>query len=83
MDLSFKDTTDTGVSRPSTQVSGHFILRYFNRSTALPLFVILLLFFLLCSSIYLVFRVEALQKQVIYSSITCKSLSKLGFFDIL
>ena len=40
------------------------ILGHLSKSTVLSIFVIVLLIFLFCSSLYLVFRIDSLQRQV-------------------
>ena len=56
-----RSSTTSGPTTLSTQ-NGYFSI--FTRSSIISVFVILLLVFLLCSSIYLVFRVDALERQV-------------------
>ena len=43
---------------------GMGILGHLSKSTILSIFVIVLLIFLFCSSLYLVFRIDSLQRQV-------------------
>jgi len=50
--------------RSSILSNGGGILSHLSRSTILSIFVVVLLIFLFCSSMYLVFRVDSLQRQV-------------------
>jgi len=50
--------------RSSILSNGCGILSHLSRSTILSIFVVVLLIFLFCSSMYLVFRVDSLQRQV-------------------
>ena len=66
-----RSSTTSGPTTLSTQ-NGYFSI--FTRSSIISVFVILLLVFLLCSSIYLVFRVDALERQVRF----CRSFWLFG-----
>ena len=46
------------------------ILGQLSKSTILSIFVIVLLIFLFCSSLYLVFRIDSLQRQVFFRYIS-------------
>jgi len=50
--------------RTSTSSGNGGLLGHLSKSTIMSVFVILLLVFLFCSSLYLVFRIDALQRQV-------------------
>lgn len=50
--------------RSSTSSGNVGLLGHLSKSTIMSVFVILLLIFLFCSSLYLVFRIDALQRQV-------------------
>ena len=52
------------VRRTSTSSGNGGLLGHLSKSTIMSVFVILLLVFLFCSSLYLVFRIDALQRQV-------------------
>ena len=67
MDIRRSSTTSSG--------NGNGLLGHLSKSTIMSVFVILLLIFLFCSSLYLVFRIDALQRQVSFSYLI-SSLSK-------
>ena len=70
----FSGQNDIQTRRRSSILSnGGGILAHLSRSTLLSIFVVVLLIFLFCSSMYLVFRVDSLQRQVRISLvfITC------------
>jgi len=52
------------IRRTSTSSGNGGLLGHLSKSTIMSVFVILLLVFLFCSSLYLVFRIDALQRQV-------------------
>ena len=63
--FSFPGQNDIQTRRRSSILSnGGGILSHLSRSTILSIFVVVLLIFLFCSSMYLVFRVDSLQRQV-------------------
>ena len=64
-DSTNNQNNNTQIRRRSSILSnGGGILAHLSQATILSIFVVVLLIFLLCSSMYLVFRIETLQRQV-------------------
>ena len=55
------------------------LLSQLTKSTIVSIFVIVLLSFLFCSSLYLVFRIDSLQKQVRRHQCTLIAIQKMYF----